>query len=330
MAEAGAEFVRLPLQAKDPVSLATNAVRLARFIRREKVSLVHVRSRAPAFSALIAARTAGVSLVATYHGAYSASWVGKRWYNRIMTSGDAVIAHSRFIAEHVAAEHPDASAKVVLIPEGVDFARFDPAVVTGARVDAVRASWGVGDARVLLVAARLAPTKGQLLALAAVAQLAVEPAPVLVLVGAEGRPGYRAAIAAAAERLGLGERIRLAGACSDMPAAYLAADIVLAPSSVPESFGRAAVEAAAMTRPVIASALGAFSETIVHGETGWLAPAGDAVAWSEALRQALTAPPRRLSEMGQTARERARRLYSLAAMCEATFALYRRVLEGRE
>ena len=151
-----------------------------------------------------------------------------------------------------------------------------------------------------------------------------------MLAGNESQPGQRTAIEAAVQRAGLGERVRVTGPCADMPAAYLAADLVIAPSIVPESFGRSVVEAAAMGRPAVAADLGAFRDTIVEGETGWLAAAGDADAWAVALETALATPPGKRARMGKAARDRAVRLYSLAAMCEATFALYREVLEGRE
>jgi glycosyltransferase involved in cell wall biosynthesis len=114
-----------------------------------------------------------------------------------------------------------------------------------------------------------------------------------------------------------------------MPAAFLAADLVAAPSTKAESFGRSVVEAGAMSRPVLASAVGAHTETIVPGETGWLAPPGDVAAWTAALDLALSTPSERRLSMGRAARERAVRLYSLTTMYDRTFAIYRRVLEAR-
>ncbi|HLK26244.1 MAG TPA: glycosyltransferase, partial [Caulobacteraceae bacterium] len=121
--------------------------------------------------------------------------------------------------------------------------------------------------------------------------------------------------------------IVLAGHCDDMPAAYLAADVALAPSLEPEAFGRTAVEPQAMARPVIASRLGAPAETVVAGETGWLIQPGDAKSLAAAMAAAMDAGPARRAAMGQAAKERARRLYSVEAMCEATLAAYARVLE---
>jgi len=115
----------------------------------------------------------------------------------------------------------------------------------------------------------------------------------------------------------------------DMPAAYLAADLVAAPSTQPESFGRTVVEAGAMRRPVLAANHGGFAETVEDGRTGWLAAPGDLDAWTTALEAALAADAETRAALGEAARMRVRRLYSLPAMCEATFGVYRRVLGGR-
>ncbi|HEV2365134.1 MAG TPA: glycosyltransferase family 4 protein [Caulobacteraceae bacterium] len=325
----GAELVRLPLAAKDPLSIAANGVRLARLIRRQRVSLVHVRSRAPAFSALIAARITGAPLAATYHGAYRAGWFGKRWVNRIMTAGDIVFANSEFIAGHIAAEHPRAAAKIVLAREGVDLKRFDVAAVGAGRVEALGRSWGAEARKTVLIAARLSPTKGQQLALAALARMTATQRPLLVLAGMAADARHRARLETLAGELDVADQVRFVGALTDMPAAYLAADIIAAPSTVPESFGRAVVEAAAMGRPAIASDLGALAETIVDGETGWLVRSCEAQAWAGALEAALAAPATSLAAMGKAARDRARRLYPLEGLCAATFAAYRRLVDRR-
>src|SRR5436190_8862278 len=143
-------------------------------IRQEKVSRVHVRSLAPAFSALWAAHTARVPLIATYHGVYNARTSLKRWYNAVMTRGDLVIANSEYTREHVIAEHGLAPDKVVAIPRGVDLARFDPAAISPDRVSALRNLWEIDpdDGRIkILLAGRLTRWKGQLLLVEAAARL---------------------------------------------------------------------------------------------------------------------------------------------------------------
>jgi glycosyltransferase involved in cell wall biosynthesis len=123
--------------------------------------------------------------------------------------------------------------------------------------------------------------------------------------------------------------VQIVGHTADMPAAYALCDLAIAPSLDPEAFGRTAVEPQAMGLPVIAADHGATRETVVPGETGWLARPGDAAAWTQALGEAIAAGPERRAAMGQAAMQRARRLYSVEAMCAATLKVYADVLEGR-
>lgn len=330
----GSRFVPLPVQSKNPVIAARNARALARLARAEKVSLIHVRSRAPAFSALGAARATRTPLVATYHGVYNARSSLKRWYNSVMTRGAAVIANSQYTREHVLAQHDVDPAKVTAIARGVDMARFDPAAVDPARIEALRQAWGVtaDDPRTkVLLAARLTRWKGQGLMIEAAARLKAQGRDDFLILMAgddQGRADYRAELEAAIAAAGLQEAVKLVGRCDDMPAAYLLADLAAAPSLDPEAFGRTAVEPQAMGRSVLAADHGATRETVADGETGWLALPGNAEAWAQALRAAIDAGPARRGEMGAAGRLRARALYSVEAMCDSTLALYARVLKS--
>jgi glycosyltransferase involved in cell wall biosynthesis len=330
----GAELERMTVHSKNPLVIIGNALRLAGMIRRRKVSLVHVRSRAPAFSVLLAARLTGAPVIATYHGVYNAKSALKRWYNGVMTRGEVVIANSEFTRRHVIAQHRVDPDKVMAIPRGVDIARFDPAAVSGERKAALAADWGLkpADRRVkILLAGRLTRWKGQALAVEAAAELKARGVRdfLMILAGdSQGRSGYLAELETAIGEKGLGDNVRIVGHCADMPAAYALCDLAIAPSLDPEAFGRTAVEPQAMGVPVIAADHGATRETVV-GETGWLVKPGDAVAWADALEAAIAAGPEERARMGAAAAERARRLYSVQAMCAATLAVYAQVLERR-
>jgi len=331
----GAVWVPMPAQSKNPLVMLANRGRLIELIRRETVSLVHVRSRAPAFSAFSAARAAGVACIATYHGLYGSGNPLKRWYNSVMTWGPVVIANSDFTRDHIIAEHHIDPAKVIAIARGVDLDRFDPAKVTLDRVAALVSRWGIGaaDRRIrFLLAGRLTRWKGQRLLIDAAQRLKrAHGGDFLVILAGDdqGRGGYRRELEAAIASAELADTVRLVGHCDDMPAAYLAADVACAPSLEPEAFGRTAVEPQAMGRPIIASDLGAPRETVQPGETGWLVEPGDAEAWATAMAEAIAVGPRRRTAMGAAGQARTRRLYSVATMCEATLEVYAEVLGGR-
>ena len=328
----GATLVPLPMQSKSPLTIARNGVRLAGLVRREKVSLIHARSRAPAFSALIASRLTGVPFLATYHGVYAARGRLKRWYNGVMTRGPLTIANSAYTRDRVIAEHGLAPDRVIAIDRGVDLEWFDPATVTPQRIETLRTRWRLSDSEtrtIFILAGRLTRWKGQRLIVDAAIRLKAQggPEPLIVLVGdTQGRYDYRAELEAAIREGGAEESILLVGHCEDMPAAYLIADYALAPSLEPEPFGRTAVEPQAMGRPVLAADHGAARETVADGETGWLVAPGDEAAWTAALATAIATPPATRARMGAAASARARRLYSVDAMCEATLNVYARLV----
>ena len=331
----GGRLAQMPVQSKNPLVMLGNAARLVDLIRNEKVSLVHARSRAPAFSALSAAQFTRTPFVATYHGVYKAKSNLKRWYNAVMTRGDLVIANSDYTRDHVLAEHAVNPDKVISIPRGVDLDRFNPSWVAEDRVEALRRAWGIAadDRRIrFLLAGRLTRIKGHLTIIEAAARMKAAGRDDFLILFAgddQGRTGYGDELAKAIASAGLEDRIRIVGHCDDMPAAYLLADVAILPTTVPESFGRAAVEPQAMGRPVIASNHGGTTETVADGLSGWLVPPGEPAAWSAAMTRAIDVGPGRRSEMGQAGMNRTRQLYRVDAMCVATLAAYERVLQAR-
>ncbi|WP_340643625.1 glycosyltransferase family 4 protein [Roseococcus suduntuyensis] len=320
----GARHVMLPLATKSPWGIWRNAARLTALIAAEGVSLVHARSRAPAWSALWAARRAGLPFVTTYHATYSENFPGKRAYNAVMAKGDRVIAISHHIADHIRARHGVAEDRLRIIPRGADLSLFDPARVDPSRAAALRAGWGVPEgASLILLPGRLTRWKGQAVLVEALARL---PGAHAVLAGdAQGREGFVAELRALADRLGVADRTHVVGHVADMPAALLAADVVVHASVQPEGFGRTVVEAQAMGRPVIASDLGAPRETVAQGVTGWRVPPGDAAALADAIAHVLALDAAALARLGRAARAAAP---SVAAMQAATLAVYSEMLAG--
>jgi glycosyltransferase involved in cell wall biosynthesis len=330
----GGRLAQMPVHTKNPLTMLGNAARLVALIRQENVSIVHARSRAPAFSALWAAHVTRTPFVATYHGVYKSQSGLKRWYNGVMTRGDLVIANSDYTRDHVLAEHQVAPEKLVTIPRGVDLERFDPARVGPDRIAALRQAWALPDdgRTLILLAGRLTRIKGHLSIVEAARRLAAQGRSDFRIVFAgddQGRTGYAAEVLTAIGAASLQDTVRVVGHCDDMPAAYLLADIAILPTTVPESFGRAAVEPQVMGRTVIASAHGGVTETILDGKTGWLAPVDNPEAWAAAIQRAIDVGAVERREMGERGRSRARQLYSAEAMCAATLAAYVRVLEAR-
>ncbi|WP_088346115.1 MULTISPECIES: glycosyltransferase family 4 protein [Rhodomicrobium] len=328
LAAAGGELIRLPAAAKNPLTLLANARTLEKLIAERGVSLVHARSRAPAWSALMAARRANVPFVTTYHGVYNQKGALKAWYNSVMARGDRVIANSHYTAGIVRQRHRTPDERLIVIQRGVDLAQFSSDAVTAARIAALRARWGVDEkARLVVLAARLTRWKGQHVAIGAASQLRTRPGfddVVFILAGDDqGRTAYREELAARIETLGLGHGVRLTGHCDDMPAAFATASLALVTSIEPEAFGRISVEAQAMGCPVIVSDLGAPPETIdAAAPTGWTVRPDDETALADAIAAALSLGAAKRAAIARAARHHAATYFSKAQLQRRTLEVY--------
>lgn len=331
IAAAGGTHVTLPLATKNPVVMLANIYRLAELIKYHQIDILHARSRAPAWSGYGAARLTRQPFITTYHAAYAAKNMAKKYYNSVMARGVRIIAISEFIATHIKAEYPETLPRIVTIPRGIDMLAFNPVAVTAERVAALRTQWRVPAAtQIILMPARVSRIKGHATLIAAL-RLVRQSLPNLaahtVIVGAvQGRDDYVRELHETIAAAGLTTQVTLAEQCRDMPAAYAAAALVVAPSLVPEGFGRVPIEAQAMGVPVIASALGAFQETIVPNVTGWLVPPGEATALAEKIILALTCSPDARATLVAEAQRRTRDRYAVETMTAATLEVYRQIL----
>ncbi len=331
LAAAGGELIRMNAAAKAPHTIIANAYALRALIRSRNVKLIHARSRAPAWSALLAARMAHVPFVTTYHGIYNASNALKRFYNSVMLRSDAVIANSQWTAAHITREYRRQPKRLAVIPRGVDLSRFDPAGISPSRMSYLRKSWGVGeDDFVALLPGRLTRWKGQGVLIEALAQLRVDKNLSnirAVLAGdAQGRDAYEAELRKNIEDAGLAGTVLIAGHIEDMATAYAASDVVVSASTDPEAFGRVAAEASAMARPVIAADHGGARETVLANVSGLLVGPGDAPALARAVAHIAAMSPEARLVMGRAGRAHIANNYSRDRMCTETIALYRTLL----
>lgn len=331
LAAAGGELIRLPLGTKNPVTMLANAGRLKALIRERGIDIVHARSRAPAWSALWAARAAGVKFVTTYHGTYNARSGLKRFYNSVMARGDRVIANSDFIRDYIVSEHGLAASDITVIPRGVDVERFAASDAVRRRGRDLVSEWALPDARfIALLPARLTRWKGQLVAIRALGHLkaAGKDVPVLVLVGGDqGRTAYREEIELLIGRHGLEKDVWIVGHCDDMPAAFAAADVALNPSTDPEAFGRTAAEASAAGLPVIVADHGGAREVVEDGVTGWRTPPGDAAALAKTLQAAMELDIGARQAMGEAGRQRVMNRFTVTSLQTSTLRVYGELLE---
>lgn len=333
----GGVWIPFPAATKNPLRIWWNSRALRRLIEVEAIDLIHARSRAPAWSALLAARRAKVPFVTTYHGAYGGLSRAKKHYNSIMARGDAVIANSDYTAARIAETWPEHANRLVTIPRGTDFSVFDPAKVEPKRVEALRRAWGVEpDRRIVLLAARLTAWKGQRVLIEAAAQLQQRGHTDMTYILAgdpQGRDTYVDELDRRIETLGLTGIVKRVGHVVDMPAAYLASSILTVPSIEPEAFGRSAVEAQAMGALVIVTDHGAAPETVLvppGPRTGWRIPPNDSKALADAIFEVLSLGASAQDLIAQRARDHVVSRFSIDAMQRETLRVYHKLLVAHD
>jgi len=313
--------------SKNILSVPSRIAGIRRLIATHKIDVVHARSRAPAWPAMLAARAEKTPFVTTYHGIYNAKSGLKRFYNSVMAKGDCVIANSEFTKAHILKTHDIDEGTITVIPRGVDMARFDPAVMSTADIVKLRQSWlvkrqtGGANVKLILLPARLTGWKGQRVAISAMAALP-ENYHLVCLGDSQGRTDYVEELKAQIAFHDLGRCVTLAGHSADMPAAYAACDIVICPSTDPEAFGRTAAEAQAMGKPVIASAHGGALETVVDGRTGWLVAPANVPELAEAIKRGGA----ELTDVGDVARARILEKFSKTSLQKATLEVYTKAM----
>ncbi|MHA1539351.1 MAG: glycosyltransferase family 4 protein [Alphaproteobacteria bacterium] len=326
-------IVMTAIKSKNPLCILGNTRKLVKIIQREKIDLIHVRSRAPAWSALRAAKKTNTALLTTFHGAYGTKGTLKKYYNSSMLRAPRVIAVSEFIKAHILTHYPsffrDNKKKIDVVPRGADTDVFDPEKVSQIRVINLIKAWKLRETvPVIMLPGRLTSWKGHETLIYALFRLHQQEPDLgfqCVFVG-DGSLSYQKRLEKMIRTHGLEGMVRMVSHCDDMSAAYMASDIVVSASTKPEAFGRVVAEGMLMGRAVIATNHGGASEQIQHEKTGWLFPVDDEVALYEVLRNVLELSAEERQKISWRARAHAEKHYTKDVMCQSVLDIYKDIL----
>ena len=328
------KLIRLPVHSKNPLLIFLNSFFLIGIIIFFNISIVHARSRAPAWSCLIATKLTRRKFVTTFHGTYNFSGKLKKLYNSVMVRSDLIIAGSNFIFSHIKENYSEFlkfKKKFLVIFRGINIDYFDPSTKLDTDEKKLRHEWGINDEKkIVLVPGRLTSWKGQELLIEAVnlvkIELGYEAFHVVILGNDQGRDLYKKKLIRLTEQYRLNNQIRFINHCKDMALAYQVSDIVISPSIEPEAFGRVAVEAQSMEKLIIASNIGGSNETIVNEKTGFLFESGDVDSLSKKIIRAITMDDTSLRLIGKEGRKNVIKKFNVEKMCFSTYSEYKRLL----
>ena len=328
------KLFKLPVQSKNPILIIFNAIILIGIILFNNISIVHARSRAPAWSCFLATKITGRKFVTTFHGTYNFRGKFKKFYNSIMVRSDLIIAGSNFIFSHIKtnySEYLGIKKKFLVIFRGINVDYFDSTTKLESDEKKLLEKWGINkEKKIILMPGRLTPWKGQELFIEAInlvkIELGYEAFHVVVLGSDQGRDLYKKKLIRLSEQYRLNNQIKFINHSDDMALAYKISDIVVSASIEPEAFGRIAVEAQSMEKLIIASNIGGSNETIVENKTGFLFESGNAHSLSEKIIKAITMDETSLELIGKEGRKNVIKKFNVEKMCFSTYSEYKRLL----
>ena len=328
------KLIKLPVHSKNPILIFFNSIALIFIILFYNISIVHARSRAPAWSCLIATKVTRRKLVTTFHGTYNFKNSIKKLYNSVMVRSNLIIAGSNFIFSHIKdnySKYLNLQKKFLVIFRGINVDYFDPSTTLENDESNLISNWGVNrDKKLILMPARLTSWKGQELFIEALnlvtKQLGHQSFYAVILGSDQGRDIYTKKIKRLAEQYRLIPQLKFIENCKNMPLAYKISNLVVSASIEPEAFGRVAVEAQSMETPIIASNIGGSNETIVNNVSGFLFEAGNAESLSKKIIEVLNLDESRLKSMGIEGRKNIIKKFNVEKMCFSTYSEYKKLL----
>ena len=328
------KLIRLPVHSKNPLLIFFNSLILIGIILFFDISIVHARSRAPAWSCLFATKITKRKFVTTFHGTYNFSGKLKKFYNSVMVRSDLIIAGSNFIFSHIKNNYSEFlkfNKKFLVIFRGINVDFFDPSTKLESDEKKLLQKWEINkEKKIILMPGRLTSWKGQELFIEAVnltkIELGYEAFHVVILGSNQGRDLYKKKLVRLIEQYRLTKQIKFVNHCKDMALAYKVSDIVVSASIEPEAFGRVAVEAQSMEKLIIASNIGGSNETIINEKTGFLFESGNAHSLSEKIIKAITMDETSLKLLGKEGRKNIIKKFNVEKMCFSTYSEYKKLL----
>ena len=326
---------RLPVHSKNPVLIILNAIILSILILFNNINIVHARSRAPAWSSYLACLITRRKFVTTFHGTYNFKNNVKKFYNSIMLRSKLTIAGSNFIFNHISenySEYLNKKKKLRVIFRGINIDFYNQKNISILKQEKMKKDWQLLPNKfTILLPGRLTYWKGQEKLIEALNILIedynIDNFQAIILGSDQGRKVYKKKLINLVQRYRLGQKIKFIDHCKEMPLAYSLADLVVSTSTEPEAFGRVAVEAQAMGKPIVASDLGGSKETILKGKSGFLYKHDDARQLAKTLNTVIELDQDTLNSMGNEGRKNITKKFDVEAMCDSTLREYKKLLE---
>ena len=328
------KYIRLPVNSKNPIIMLLNTILISVIVFFYNIDIIHARSRAPAWSCFLASKITRKKFVTTFHGTYNFKSKIKKFYNSVMLRSDLVIAGSNFIFSHIKEnykEYLNNSKKFLVIFRGINIDYFDASTTFTEDEDRLFKSWNLEvEKKTILLPGRITEWKGHEMFIEAMnkinIQLGHKSFKAVILGSDQGRDLYKKKLIRLVEQYRMNDQIKFVDHCENMPLAYKISDLIVSTSIEPEAFGRIAVEAQSMEKPIIASNLGGSKETIVNNKTGILFDAGDSDDLSKKIIEFFNFDKSTIEQMGKEGRKNVSAKFNVEKMCFSTYSEYKKLI----
>ena len=327
---------RLPVHSKNPILILLNTFIISFIILVYNINIVHARSRAPAWSCLLATKLTFRKFVTTFHGTYNYTNKIKKFYNSIMVRSDLVIAGSNFIFSHINENYGNFflknNRKLLVIFRGINTNYFNPQKILPIKLDKFSKQHNIDRNKfIILLPGRLTSWKGQRIFIEAIKLLSekneITPFEAIILGSDQGRSVYKKQLLDLVQQHRLNKLIKFIDHCEEMPVAYGIANLVCSCSYEPEAFGRVSVESQSMQVPIIASDIGGSMETIVKDKTGYLFSNKDPGSLANLIIEIMQKDYNSLKSIGIEGRKNVLKKFDVDKMCLSTFTEYKKLIE---
>jgi len=328
------KLIRLPVHSKNPFMIIVNSIAIVALILFFNISVVHARSRAPAWSCYLATKITRRKFVTTFHGTYNFKSSIKKFYNSIMVKSDLLIAGSNFIFSHISENYKkflNSKKKFLVIFRGINTEYFDADTIKDKDIEKLKSTWKIeNNKKIILLPGRLTAWKGQEMFIEAINLFCLNNPELdfvaVILGNDQGRTVYRKKLERLVEQFKLTQKIKFVDNCNIMPVAYYISDVVVSSSIEPEAFGRVSVEAQSMKKPIIASNIGGSKETVIDNKTGLLFESGNPKSLCDKLNEIIKLDSLTLDLMGREARKNVINRFNIEKMCLNTYSEYKKLL----
>jgi len=330
------KVIRLPVHSKNPILILLNSIFLTFIILFFNISIVHARSRAPAWSCFLASKITKRKFVTTFHGTYNFKNPIKKFYNSVMVRSDLIIAGSNFVFNHINqnySKYLNVKKKFLVIFRGINIDYFDTSTTIESEEDKLFKEWKLKVGRkIILLPGRLTSWKGQEVFIEALNKVNIELGHqtfyAIILGSDQGRNLYKKKLLRLIDRYRLNDQVRFIDHCKNMPLAYKISDFVVSASIEPEAFGRVSVEAQSMQKPILASNIGGSNETIINDKTGFLFKSADSDSLSKKIIEIFSLDESTLKFMGIEGRKNVIKKFNIEKMCFSTYSEYKKLLNA--